>query len=414
MNTPPPDPRIERARMGLVLDTPFFGSLIVRLKVEPGYQRPTFCTDGLRIRYNRDYADTLSDGELKYILCHEIMHCALGHLWRISGRDLQIWNQACDYVVNQMLDEFARDAATAGQSLPWTRPAGLLNIADKPQWRGLSAEEIYRDIMQERQHQGQKPPSQVEINGGEGHPGPGDFEMPPADGGPRPGQEPGAETGVEEDWQIATVQAERIANMKGNCPGTASHLVNEIKKPKVSWRDVLREFIRVRAKADYSFSRPNRRQLGRGFIFPSLHSERMGRIVAAFDSSGSTRRYVCDFQAEVQAALDECLPERIDVIVCDAKVQHFQSFEPGETVTIDAKGGGGTDFRPVFDLIANPNSARTTFDFQRDREEPPVCVVYLTDLEGTFPVQKPDYPVLWCAVGHGSRKPPFGEIIAVK
>ena len=88
-------------------------------------------------------------------------------------------------------------------------------------------------------------------------------------------------------------------------------------------------------------------------------------------------------------------------------VQHVQRFEPGDTVSIDAKGGGGTDFRPVFEHI----------DGDKNEDEPPVCVVYLTDLDGSFPNVEPDYPVLWCVPEGsccGSRPPPFGEIVAVK
>jgi predicted metal-dependent peptidase len=455
---PPPDPRFERARMGLILDAPFFGSLIVRLPVIEDDKVPTFQTNGKRILYNRAYANTLTDAELRYVFCHEIMHCSMGHLWRMAGRDAETWNKACDYVVNQMLDDYA--AGVQGR-VPWSRPKDVLDVADAPQYRGLAPEEIYR-MMRDDQQQKQPPPPQPgpsdeqggEPENGDGPPesgkgppekadgppdanakaepgdgGIGDFEAPPPDDDPQPGAEAGAESGLEEDWEIATVQAERIANMKGNCPGAASHLVNEMKAPKVSWRDVLREFIRQNAKNDWSFRRPNRRHLARGFVLPSLHSERMGRLVAAFDSSGSTRRFVADFQAEVQAALDECQPERIDVIVCDAKVQCVQSFEPGDVVTIDAKGGGGTDFRPVFDIIEDP-PRRRGFGNREGRpgeqeakehgleefDEPPVCMVYLTDLDGSFPAKEPEYPVLWC-VPPGvsvSRKVPFGEIVAVK
>ena len=447
--------------MGLILDAPFFGSLIVRLPVIEDDKVPTFQTNGKRILYNRAYANTLTDAELRYVFCHEIMHCSMGHLWRMAGRDAETWNKACDYVVNQMLDDYA--AGVQGR-VPWSRPKDILDVADAPQYRGLAPEEIYRMMRDDQQNQPPPPqPGPPDEQGGEpengdgqpesgkgppdanakaepGDGGIGDFEAPPPDDDPQPGAEAGAESGLEEDWEIATVQAERIANMKGNCPGAASHLVNEMKAPKVSWRDVLREFIRQNAKNDWSFRRPNRRHLARGFVLPSLHSERMGRLVAAFDSSGSTRRFVADFQAEVQAALDECQPERIDVIVCDAKVQCVQSFEPGDVVTIDAKGGGGTDFRPVFDIIEGKlrdegtpaalvesqetarsaggkaaDSQLSTFNSQLS-EDPPVCVVYLTDLDGSFPAKEPEYPVLWCVPPgvNANRKIPFGEIVAVK
>jgi predicted metal-dependent peptidase len=430
MKTPPPDPRIERARYSLILDAPFWGALMVRLPVFPGYERPTFCTDGKRIRYNQAYADTLTDGEIRYALCHEIAHCAFLHMFRIEGRDLELWNRACDYVVNQMLDDYAADCVQQGREVPWTRPKEWLDIDKHPQFRGLSAEEIYREMVgnppppQQSQDgsgggQGQPQPGQQPGQGQpdpnaqpqpqQGQPGPGDFEAPPPDE-PQEGQEPGAESGLEGDWSIAVAQAEQIAKMKGNCPGAASNLANALRNPKVDWRDVLREFVQAKAKTDWSFARPNRRHLHRGFLLPTLNNLKVGRIVFAFDSSGSTVRYADDYATEIQAALDSVQPERIDVIVCDARVQHVQSFEPGEKVTIDAKGGGGTDFRPVFDVIDDPKKAEEN---GLEMDDPPICVVYLTDLDGSFPRTAPEYPVLWIAVDARHRKAPWGEVIHV-
>jgi len=41
----------------------------------------------------------------------------------------------------------------------------------------------------------------------------------------------------------------------------------------------------------------------------------------------------------------------------------------------------------------------------------PSCVIYFTDLWGSFPEIEPDYPVLWIVEGKTSRKVPFGEIL---
>jgi predicted metal-dependent peptidase len=63
------------------------------------------------------------------------------------------------------------------------------------------------------------------------------------------------------------------------------------------------------------------------------------------------------------------------------------------------KGGGGTDFRPVFDRIA-------------EEPEPPNALVYLTDLYGSFPDQAPAYPVIWAA--NNDQTGPFGETVHLK
>jgi predicted metal-dependent peptidase len=64
-------------------------------------------------------------------------------------------------------------------------------------------------------------------------------------------------------------------------------------------------------------------------------------------------------------------------------------------------GGGGTDFRPAFDWVA-------------DRDLRPACLVYLTDLAcNRFP-DPPDYPVLWACMGEEEITPPFGEVVSVR
>ena len=72
-----------------------------------------------------------------------------------------------------------------------------------------------------------------------------------------------------------------------------------------------------------------------------------------------------------------------------------------DTLELALKGGGGTDFRPVFDLVEHQGVT-------------PSCLVYLTDLQcSRFPEIPPDYPVLWVNTdpGFGTASPPFGRII---
>jgi predicted metal-dependent peptidase len=68
------------------------------------------------------------------------------------------------------------------------------------------------------------------------------------------------------------------------------------------------------------------------------------------------------------------------------------------------KGRGGTDFRPVFDLVAT--------DISRP-EGWPDLLAYLTDGQGSFPERAPPYPVVWL-LPEGSRVvPPFGARIEI-
>ena len=89
--------RIRKARTALLLDHPFFGSLLFRLKSEEDRAIPTMATDGVVLRYNPEFVDTLNSATLAGVLAHEVMHPALQHHIRRSKRDPRRWNEACDY-----------------------------------------------------------------------------------------------------------------------------------------------------------------------------------------------------------------------------------------------------------------------------------------------------------------------------
>lgn len=408
--------RIHRARMAVIVDAPFFGSLLMRLRMERDDSRETFCTDGRRIAFNGDYCATLTDAEIRYALAHEVAHCALGHLFRLGGRDLERWNFATDYAINFFLNEFTEESRAAWQgpgtyTAPWTMPKGWMI---DPQFARMASEDIYNRLPPEKKKNEEDQSGQS--GGGSGAAGapaksPGEFEKPAPDEGDEDesdddgeaGEAPGAS--LEEEWQVAVTQAAAAARQRGELPAGVQRMIGELLAPRVSWRQVLREFIRQQAKDDYSWSRPNRRHLSRGIILPSLHNERMGRIVFGVDTSGSIDAVtLTEFASEIQAALDECQPEAMDVIYCDAAVNGSREFLPGDAVKLEAIGGGGTRFAPVFEHIEKMDA-------------PPVCCIYLTDLQGSFPAQEPDYPVLWAWRDRHSAKPPaipFGEVVAVQ
>ena len=121
--------RIQKARTTLLLDHPFFGSLLFRLKGREQRSISTMATDGVSLYYNPEFVDTLNSATLAGVLAHEVMHPALQHHLRRSGRDPRRWNEACDYAINPLLLD-------AGLSLP----DGVL--VDH-RFRGMSAEQIY-------------------------------------------------------------------------------------------------------------------------------------------------------------------------------------------------------------------------------------------------------------------------------
>src|SRR6201997_3107783 len=143
--------RIQKARTSLILDHPFFGSLLFRLKDSECRSIQTMATDGVSLYYNPDFVETLNAATLAGTLAHEVMHPALHHHVRRSGRDPKRWNIACDFAINPLLVD-------AGLNLP----EGVL--VDN-RFRGMSAEQIYNLLETETE---QDSGSNDEENGSDG------------------------------------------------------------------------------------------------------------------------------------------------------------------------------------------------------------------------------------------------------
>jgi predicted metal-dependent peptidase len=137
------DSRIAKQRTALVLDHPFIGALALRLKVREDLSCKTFWTDGETLGYNPTYAERLNDLEVRGVLAHEVWHVAGGHCWRQGDRDPNGWNEACDYVVNLMVE-------AAGMQLP----SGVLI---DHRFKGMSAEEVYGVLSHEKRQVAKQP-----------------------------------------------------------------------------------------------------------------------------------------------------------------------------------------------------------------------------------------------------------------
>jgi predicted metal-dependent peptidase len=418
--------KLTRSRVQLLLHQAFFGTLALRLKLVPG-SLPTMATDGSRIVYNPAFVDQLKPAELEGTLAHEVLHCALGHQCRRGERDPELWNQAADFAINPIL---------LGNS--FTLPTGALV---DPAFSNLSAEEIYARLLLRRGGGGAAPkqePQQtnagVGVAGGSqeahgaGRPDPkanSPTQSVSKQAGPTKGKAPdprSTQSGgfgevwdatdeqghpaspaekrrQEHEWSIAAEQALRSAKACGQEPAGVDRPLSENRQSRQDWRAILRAFVAATTPSDYRWTPPNRRYIASGLYLPSVERRGLGEIVIAVDTSGSIGRLDLEqFAGEISAISDEAKPEAIHVLYCDAAVQSAQQFGPSEAVRLEPKGGGGTDFRPAFEWVAENDIA-------------PVCLIYLTDLCCDSYPEAPEYPLLW--VTDSRRSAPFGETLRI-
>jgi predicted metal-dependent peptidase len=345
----------------------------------------TAAVDGTSMFYNSDFIDSLSFRETVGLVAHEVMHVALGHIWRIDKRGVERWNVAADYTINENL-------IAAG----FTLPEGAL--IDK-QYNDLAAEDIYARLPQGGKSN--KPNKSGKGKSGQGQPGPGDAGKadPGKCGSCIPAKDEATAKDLKANWTAAISQAVTLS--KGTLPGSMQKQLDELLNPCVPWHVLLRDFVEKTARNDYDWTRPSRRYIHRGFCLPSLVSEELPEIVIAIDTSGSIDRVALShFAAEASNVLG-VYDTTIRVIYCDTKVHKEEVFTKADfPLKMDAQGGGGTDFRPVFKYVDKKGYT-------------PACLIYFTDMYGDFPRQEPDYPVMWLTATE-SQTAPFGQTVIFK
>ena len=391
--------RLQKARTTLLLDHPFFGSLLFRLKGRESRSIKTMATDGVSLFYNRDFVDTLNAATLCGVLAHEVLHPGLQHHVRRSGREPKRWNEACDYAINPILLD-------AGLHLP----EGVL--VDN-RFREMSAEQIYNQLQTEAE---QEPAGSddTQETGGDGATSPsptpgesGELSAPVTEGGigqvldaPVAGEEtPTAEEQARE-WSIAVSQAVTLAKQAGKVPAGMERSLDGAAEAAVDWRELLRRAWSETTPADYSWMRPNRRHIWTGLYLPGVVREGVGEVAIAVDCSGSVNsRQLRLFEAEVRSILEGQRPQRVYVLYFDAVVHKVETFEAGQRVSLSPVGGGGTEFGPCFEWL-------------EEHGVRPQTLVFLTDLYGSFPDSEPAYPVLWASTG--SRRAPFGQVVPMQ
>lgn len=382
---------------------PFFGYLLFLLKGRPVKELcPTIGVgqDAQWLYYNPKFIDKLGSEELKAVLIHEIMHCALQHPWRGVGKDPKLFNLAADICVNNDINTYQ------GMRLP---KGGYIDS----KYKGWFTEQIYCDLknrMDKATDNGEKE-GEIEMgitdgNGGEKRKKIKIIPTSQFSEGCRGDHTKWHEKSIgsaqakknQKRWQRAVNQAAEIhAKKQGNLPGELQRLVEEA-APKVDWKEVLVNYV-VKNHDDFTYRQPDRRFLDSEFIMPSMEEgEKLDEVVIAVDCSGSiSTDELNKFAGEVKGLLGSF--KHIKAYMCswDAQVYDWKELDDwrGE---IKYFGGGGTDSRCVFDEIEK-------------RKIDPIVVVFFSDGFAEFPNKTPEYDVIWL-LSKDHQNPPFGRIIA--
>ncbi len=415
-NYPDVEKKLATARTRLILDKPFLGALVLRLPMvvaDPKWCETTF-SDGKTFYYNHAYIDALDQEQTQFALSHEALHCALSHFHRRGHRVKHRWDLACDYAVNPLL---INDGLNP--------PPDVMHLRE---YEGMTAEEIYpcledndnggerdlenkkksdesdSDSQQSRQDKGggsqkqekeknQQSKGQGEADNAKNHElddtGKGGQAPQPA------GMSPQQEEELSLQWQQRLAGAAQQALQSGKLEGDMARMVDHLLQPKLPWRMLLARYMSTTAREDYSYARPSSRR-GDPAVYPRMRSHETN-IVVAIDTSGSIdQEEIEEFISEIDAIKSQ-VRASVTLLTCDSKLNYgcpwrFEAWDQFK-FDVNIRGGGGTNFKPVFEWV-------------EEQDRTPDLLLYFTDAEGVFPDVEPHFPVTWLV--KGKSKVPFG------
>lgn len=375
--------RLLLARIRILTNYGFYGIMLENMAfgLDPGCD--TAYTDGEKICFSPKFMESLSDSELDFVLMHEVMHVALKHCNRGLKYNQELFNIACDIVVNSNI------LKSKGMNLDAIKVKGNISMHQIEGKEGylFTAEEVYEKLL--------KNGNIIPSLGFDDH---SKWEM---------------DKEREDDVNakiIAIKDMEDRAHQNGK-PGVGSipfgveRLVKELKESRVNWRELLNEFIEFEIN-DYTFLPPDRRYDAE-FFMPSFSEmdENLEDVLFMVDTSGSmTIEDITLVYSEINGAI-QAFDGRLKGLIgfFDAKVYEPISFDSSIDLTkIIPKGGGGTSFHNVFRYVMQMGNK-------------PKYLIILTDGYASFPKEeeKGNIPLLWLLT-NDEVKPPYGKVAIMK
>ncbi|MEM1216686.1 MAG: VWA-like domain-containing protein [Bacteroidota bacterium] len=357
------------ARAYSVQHLPFFAPALFRTTIRLTEQVPIAAIDqrmnvywnpavvqDIQARHGRDSALA----QLGFIWIHEISHLLREHADRAKdlGAEARLWNVAADLEIN--------DGNWPHLTMPVDYPGLLAQKFNLP--TGQLAEWYYRKLEQ--------PSGETQVTLAWGDEGSG------VHGQLRPWELDIQEADLNQAINQVTLDlvrqevAEAMESTQiGKLPGSWQRWVKEKLQPKIDWRKVLQNRVRMSiqtslgGKADYTHARPNRRQnVYQPFLMPSLRGDLQARISVVVDTSGSMSPQMLAQAVGEVCGLLETFHLPVTVIPCDARAYDaIEIRDRSDYLKLNSlAGGGGTN------MIAGVDAAL-------EERPTPDAIIVLTD-----------------------------------
>jgi predicted metal-dependent peptidase len=374
----------------------------------------TAYTNGFDKIYCREFIETFeSEPMLRGLVLHENLHVALKQIPR--HRDLthdgKLLNYAMDFVVNDIIVNTGGVVGVNKEPLVTIGKDWLYNSM----FHDWSVRKVYNYLKQRKEEldkegDGQPKPKGEQNKSSSNEEGVEETDIDDAL------RNMGDGLDEHEFGDVVEMDAEDLKKLEGEIDkalrqggmlagrmgSNIPRAIGDLLEPQVDWREVLRDFVQsaMRGKDEYTWRKMSKPYLANDMYIPSMHSETMGELVVAIDTSGSiNNEQISAFASELASICDVCNPDKVRVLWWDTAVHGEQVFEGNYNdiaKMLKPMGGGGTHVGCVSDyMVKNSINAEV--------------LVIFTDgyVEGNI---KWDVtaPTMWFVTENGRFDPPSG------
>lgn len=429
-----PDDWFSAARLMARQKMPYFSTAIMGLvpfKVPHGTLRTMGVSHRAVLIWDPILAELETVENGCWTILHEVGHYLREHHQRCiaagASEQHKIWNIAGDCEIND--DLIAGGAKFSTVKMP---DGSTQQDIVMPKTFGLEdgdlVESYYAKLLKQAQKQGGGGGQGKGSKGGDGKANPGAMSPQMGQGGCGSGSG-GAplpqEADIPEGMGKSAVEVKRIqretaeairraaekSNGRGTVPGNWLVWANEqLGEARVPWQQKLARICRMAiafrpGAGDYRYDKPSRRQATYGYgsgaiVLPRLRMP-VPRVAVGIDTSGSMGTEELKTGLEETKGVLKAVGADIDFLSCDSEVNGVVKVQNIQQAMKAMKGGGGTDFRPLFDAVGKLKPRPEVF-------------IFVTDGMGPAPEIPPPFKTIWLLTGKGAKAPvTWGEQISM-
>lgn len=415
------------SRNTLLVNLRFLDAALSQFEFFP-IEESTLMTDGKHILYNprhilENYKTSKEIPVRDYL--HIVMHCVFKHMYMDPTLNHPYWDLACDIAVENVITELNLKAVTTVRE----RQQAQYIAAIKKELRHVTAEKIYsylrqsvpepkkiaeiRGLFYADNHEiWYMTVTEIEIRFGLAASGTGSGEG-------EAGNE--SRSAMAAVWQTISermqVDMETFGKQRGINPGSLTQNLAAVNREKYDYTVSLKKFA-VMGEAmkinddefDYIFYTYGLRLYEKMPLIEPLEYKEIKAIkefVIAIDTSGSTsgelvQKFVQKTYNILKSTESFFTKINLHIIQCDADIQEDKKITCQEDFdeylkTMQIRGLGGTDFRPVFQYV---EQLRKNKEFTNLKG-----LIYFTDGYGAFPTKKPEYDTAFVFIDNEYNNP---------